>query len=55
MPNMLTLANLVAGAIAIVVALRTHNYELSLWLIVAAAVSQTFSRALSDAAPSSLK
>ena len=41
-PNMLTLANLVAGAIAIVVALRTHNYELSLWLIVAAAVCDFF-------------
>ena len=42
MPNMLTLANLVAGALAVVVALRHHNYELSFWLIVAAAVCDFF-------------
>ena len=41
-PNMLTLANLVAGALAVVVALRHHNYELSFWLIVAAAVCDFF-------------
>ena len=42
LPNALTLANLVAGAIAIVVALKTQNYELSFWLIIAAAVFDFF-------------
>jgi CDP-diacylglycerol--serine O-phosphatidyltransferase len=42
LPNALTLANLVAGAIAIVVALKTGNYELSFWLIIAAAVFDFF-------------
>ena len=42
LPNALTLANLVAGAIAIVVALTTQNYELSFWLIIAAAVFDFF-------------
>ncbi len=41
-PNMLTLANLVAGALAIVIALRTHDYVASLWLIIAAAVCDFF-------------
>lgn len=42
LPNALTLANLVAGAIAIVVALKTQDYELSFWLIIAAAVFDFF-------------
>lgn len=37
-PNMLTLGNLVAGAMAIVFALREHAYDLSLMLIIIAAV-----------------
>ncbi len=41
LPNMLTLANLVAGAIAIVFALQ-HQYETSFWLIIAAAVCDFF-------------
>lgn len=41
LPNALTLANLVAGAIAIVFALK-HQYEVSLWLIIAAAVCDFF-------------
>jgi CDP-diacylglycerol--serine O-phosphatidyltransferase len=41
LPNALTLANLVAGAIAIVFALE-HNYEVSFWLIIAAAVCDFF-------------
>lgn len=38
MPNMLTLGNLVSGAMAIVFALREHAYDLSLMLIIIAAV-----------------
>ncbi|MBR5132814.1 MAG: CDP-diacylglycerol--serine O-phosphatidyltransferase [Alistipes sp.] len=41
LPNALTLANLVAGAIAIVFALK-HQYEVSFWLIIAAAVCDFF-------------
>jgi CDP-diacylglycerol--serine O-phosphatidyltransferase len=41
LPNALTLANLLAGAIAIVFALE-HNYEVSFWLIIAAAVCDFF-------------
>ena len=41
LPNMLTLGNLVAGAIAIVFALQ-HQYETSFWLIIAAAVCDFF-------------
>lgn len=37
-PNMLTLGNLVAGAMAVVFALRDHAYDLSLMLIIIAAV-----------------
>jgi CDP-diacylglycerol--serine O-phosphatidyltransferase len=37
-PNMLTLGNLVSGAMAIVFALREHAYDLSLMLIIIAAV-----------------
>lgn len=42
LPNMLTMANLVAGAIAIIVTLRFHAYETALWLIIAAAVCDFF-------------
>lgn len=42
LPNMLTLANLVAGAIAIVLTLRFHAYESAFWLIIAAAVCDFF-------------
>lgn len=37
-PNMLTLANLLAGCAAIVFALQYHAYETAFWLIIAAAV-----------------
>lgn len=39
---MLTLANLVAGAIAITLTLRYHAYESAFWLIIAAAVCDFF-------------
>ncbi len=39
---MLTLANLVAGAIAITLTLRFHAYESAFWLIIAAAVCDFF-------------
>lgn len=42
LPNMLTLANLMAGVLAIIVTLRCHNYEMALWLIVAAAIFDFF-------------
>ena len=41
-PNMLTLANLVAGALAVVFALRAHAYDISLMLIIVAAVCDFF-------------
>lgn len=41
-PNILTLANLLAGAAAIVFTLQYHAYETALWLIVAAAVCDFF-------------
>lgn len=37
-PNMLTLANLLAGAAAVVATLQYHAYETAFWLIIAAAV-----------------
>lgn len=37
-PNMLTLANLVSGAIAVIATLQYHNYTLALGLVVLAAV-----------------
>ena len=37
-PNMLTLANLVSGAIAVIATLQYHNYTLALCLVVLAAV-----------------
>lgn len=42
MPNMLTLANLVAGATAIILTLRFHDYETAFWLIIAAAICDFF-------------
>lgn len=39
---MFTLANLIAGAIAIVLTLRFHAYETAFWLIIAAAVCDFF-------------
>lgn len=42
LPNALTLANLVAGAVAIIFAVKYHAYETSLWLIIAAAVFDFF-------------
>ena len=41
-PNFLTLANLVAGALAVVFALRDHRYDISLVLIIVAAVCDFF-------------
>lgn len=38
LPNLLTLGNLIAGAIAIVFILEHHAYETAFWLIIAAAV-----------------
>lgn len=38
MPNMLTLANLLAGCAAIIFTLEYHAYETAFWLIIAAAV-----------------
>lgn len=37
-PNMLTLANLVSGAIAVIVTLQYHNYTLAMGLVVLAAI-----------------
>ena len=37
-PNMLTLANLLSGAIAVIVTLQYHNYTLALGLVVLAAL-----------------
>ena len=42
LPNMLTLANLCAGAAATIFALQYHAYETAFWLIVAAAVCDFF-------------
>lgn len=41
-PNMFTLANLIAGAAAIILTLRFHAYETAFWLIIAAAVFDFF-------------
>lgn len=41
-PNLLTLANLCAGATAIIFALQHHAYETAFWCIVAAAVCDFF-------------
>lgn len=37
-PNLLTMANLLAGAGAVVATLQYHDYTLAMWLIVAAAI-----------------
>lgn len=42
LPNILTLANLMAGVLAIVATLNYHDYETALWLIVAAAIFDFF-------------
>lgn len=42
LPNMLTMANLLAGAAAVVAVLQYHDYQLALWLIVAAAIFDFF-------------
>lgn len=42
LPNILTLANLLAGVLAIVATLNYHDYETALWLIVAAAIFDFF-------------
>lgn len=42
LPNMLTLANLVAGAAAVILTLQYHDYETAFWLIIAAAVCDFF-------------
>ena len=39
---MLTLANLMAGVLAIIATISHHNYEAALWLIVAAAIFDFF-------------
>ncbi len=41
-PNMLTLANLLAGCAAIIFTLQYHAYETAYWLIIAAAVFDFF-------------
>ena len=41
-PNMLTLANLLAGCAAIIFTLQYHAYETAFWLIIAAAVNDFF-------------
>ena len=41
-PNMLTLANLLAGCAAIIFTLQYHAYETAFWLIIAAAVFDFF-------------
>ena len=41
-PNMLTLANLLAGSVAVIFTLVYHAYETAFWLIVAAAIFDFF-------------
>lgn len=41
-PNMFTLANLLAGAAAVILTLRFHAYETAFWLIIAAAICDFF-------------
>jgi CDP-diacylglycerol--serine O-phosphatidyltransferase len=38
LPNMFTLANLLAGAAAVILTLQYHAYETAFWLIIAAAI-----------------
>lgn len=42
LPNMLTLGNLIAGLLAVIVTLTEHDYTKALWLIVIAAVFDFF-------------
>ncbi len=42
LPNMLTLGNLIAGLLAVIVTLTEHDYTMALWLIVIAAVFDFF-------------
>lgn len=42
LPNMLTLGNLVAGVLALIVTLTEHDYMMALWLIIIAAVFDFF-------------
>lgn len=42
LPNLLTMANLIAGAGAVVGVLQYHDYQLALWLIVASAIFDFF-------------
>lgn len=42
LPNLLTMANLLAGAGAVVSVLQYHDYQLALWLIVASAIFDFF-------------
>lgn len=42
LPNMLTLGNLVAGVLALIVTLTEHDYTMALWLIIIAAVFDFF-------------
>lgn len=42
LPNMLTLANLLSGCVAIIFTLEYHAYETAFWLIIAAAVFDFF-------------
>lgn len=42
LPNMLTLGNLVAGVLALIVTLTEHDYTMALWLVVIAAVFDFF-------------
>lgn len=42
LPNLLTMANLLAGAGAVVAVLQYHDYQLALWLIVASAIFDFF-------------
>ncbi len=41
-PNLLTLANLLAGAVAVVMVLVHHSYETAMWLIIASAIFDFF-------------
>lgn len=42
LPNMLTLGNLVAGVLALIVTLTEHDYMMALWLVIIAAVFDFF-------------